>query len=417
MNLITQQQTSIVDPTPGTTADSKASMMEIHGLGPCKIIDTPGADESGVLGDKKREKVFQSLKESNVALLVVEPGNPGSEKTALSLLSSLPADCKPLILYNVKAGTESAAVQKIDEFEQKIADPTKGPIPSLTLNFLSRDTTVLHRILKFICVHVKPYSAPVSLLPPGITFDENSSVLLNIPMDAETPGARLLKPQSMLLEALLRDYISAVAFRMNLISARAPETSETYEKERRRFRRLIEHLGTDQNLKLIVTDSQAIKEVSLFTKDLGVPITTFSVMMANYMSGGRLPLFIEGIRAFEKLEPQSKILICEACNHDRIVDDIGTVQIPKALKKKFGEDGISLDFAFGREYQTKNLGDYSLILHCGGCMLNQQQMNARLSDMEAVGVPITNYGLLLSYLASPGVLNRVLEPWKLDFRN
>jgi hypothetical protein len=105
-------------------------------------------------------------------------------------------------------------------------------------------------------------------------------------------------------------------------------------------------------------------------------------------------------------------LICEACNHNRIIDDIGTTQIPNLIKKRFGPDFIRIDFAFGREYQTKDFSEYKLILHCGGCMLDQQKMNSRLKDLEIHNVPITNYGLFISYLNSKNSLNDVLKIWK-----
>lgn len=269
-------------------------------------------------------------------------------------------------------------------------------------------------MVSFLETSIRPRKLDVSLLPPGIRFDKRSRVLLNIPMDGETPSGRLLKPQAMVHEALLRQYVGVYAHRMDLASGRSAD-AQTREAEKSRFRQVISDLHASGQLKLIITDSQAIKEAASWTADLPVPLTTFSITMAHYMSGGRLPLFIEGLRAFETLPAHSRVLICEACNHDRIQDDIGTVQIPNALKKRFGEQGISIDHSFGRQYQTKCFRDYSLILHCGGCMLDQQQMNARLADLQSTGVPITNYGLLLSYLASPQALQRVLQPWQLNY--
>lgn len=113
-----------------------------------------------------------------------------------------------------------------------------------------------------------------------------------------------------------------------------------------------------------------------------------------------------------RLGGAGRALICEACNHDRIADDIGVVQIPRHLKRLFG-DRLQLEWSFGREYATKRLRDYDVVIHCGGCMLDQQQMRARLGDIESTGVPITNYGLLLSWVQSPSALSRVLEPWRL----
>jgi len=236
-------------------------------------------------------------------------------------------------------------------------------------------------------------------------------------MDAETPSGRLLRPQAVVLEELLRQYVSTFCYRMDLKKARSTNLEERAEEESR-FRTSIASLNSSRRLRLMITDSQAMDVVHKWTTDANgvdevVPLTTFSVTMINYLSGGRLPKFVDGIKQFENLKRGDRVLICEACNHDRIQDDIGTVQIPTKLKRRFGEGVVGIDHAFGREYQTKILGDYQLVIHCGGCMLDQQKMNARLSDIESSGVPITNYGLLLSYLSSKQALDRVLRPWTL----
>jgi len=296
----------------------------------------------------------------------------------------------------------------------------------------------MNRVVKFIASNSKPHSSKVALLPPGIRFDPEAVVFLNIPMDAETPSGRLLRPQAVVLEELLRQYVSTFCYRMDLKKARSTNLEERAEEESR-FRTSIASLNSSRRLRLMITDSQAMDVVHKWTTDANgvdevVPLTTFSVTMINYLSGGRLPKFVDGIKQFENLKRGDRVLICEACNHDRheaceprvswatntllnginrIQDDIGTVQIPTKLKRRFGEGVVGIDHAFGREYQTKILGDYQLVIHCGGCMLDQQKMNARLSDIESSGVPITNYGLLLSYLSSKQALDRVLRPWTL----
>ena len=419
MNLLTQQNTSIVDSTPGTTADTKAALMEIHALGPVKLMDTPGVDERGELGSKKRDKVLQALKESDAALLVVDPASASLEhlESVLQLLDASPPSLKPLVLYNAHAGQLAPAslLQRAEQIDAAVlahvAPRLAAPsVPSLLVDFHAPDA--LRRVLQFLGAAVSPRQAPVSVLPPGVRLDRSSRVLLNIPMDGETPSGRLLRPQAMVQEALLREYAGVYAFRMDLAAARARDESQVAQ-ERERYREALRALATGGHLRLIMTDSQAVKEAATWSQDLEVPLTTFSVAMAHYMSGGRLPLFIEGLRVFEGLKAASRVLICEACNHDRIQDDIGTMQIPAALQKRFGADGIRIDHSFGREYQTKNLKEYDLILHCGGCMLDQQQMNARLADLESFGIPITNYGLVLSFLSGPAILKRVLQPWQI----
>ena len=417
MNLLTQQATSIVDATPGTTADNKVALMEIHALGAVKLIDTPGADERGELGGKKRLRAVQALKESDVALLVVDPLAEASERTTAELLDArkeAAQGCRPVVIYNVRRDADQKqALSRVEEIEEVLQQRLGGaPLVSLVVDLHAE--AALQRVLQLLVGVMQQGRRPqVSPLPPGVHFDKDSRVLLNVPMDAESPGGRLLRPQALVQEALLREFVGVFAYRMDLAEARSSDPSNK-AKERRRFRENVEALATGKRLKLIVTDSQAVGEAAAWSEDLAVPITTFSVAMAHLTSGGRLPLFVEGIKAFERLKPGSRVLICEACNHDRIQDDIGTVQLPKALKARFGADGIRIDHSFGRQYQTFDLRQYSLILHCGGCMLDQQQMGARLADLETAGVPITNYGLLLSYLSGPSVLSRVLEPWSLS---
>jgi predicted GTPase len=135
-------------------------------------------------------------------------------------------------------------------------------------------------------------------------------------------------------------------------------------------------------------------------------------MMINFMSKGKLTLFADGIKAMDDLCEGDKILITEACNHSRIAEDIGTVQIPNFIKKKYS--GVEVEYAFGREFRDKkDISKYKLIIHCGGCMIDSQKLAARLRDLESVGVPITNYGVFLAYMQGKETLRRVLKPWGL----
>ncbi|ELR20974.1 iron hydrogenase assembly protein [Acanthamoeba castellanii str. Neff] len=439
MNLISQQETSIVDSKPGTTADTKVALMEMHDLGPVKLFDTPGIDEEGLLGEKKRRKAFDVLKECNAAVVVVNPFNPASLEAARDVIQEASAKQKKgddsaqmrvMVVFNV-FGQQMAEIRKatntiLDAAEKSLTpDRTSLQITSIALDLNSPEA--MGRVVKFVTTNTKPHSSNVSLLPSALQLGPDSVVFLNIPMDAETPSGRLLRPQALVQEELLRQYASTFCYRMDLKKARSPIEEERREEEQR-FRSSVDALKSQNKLKLLITDSQATDVVHKWTMEPGtaapsdqggqssqetVPLTTFSVMMINYMSGGRLSAFVEGIKRFETLKHGDKVLICEACNHDRIQDDIGTVQIPAKLRQRFGEGTIGVDHAFGREYQTKILNDYQLVIHCGGCMLDQQKMAARLSDIEGSGVPITNYGLLLSYLAAKQGLSRVLRPWGL----
>ncbi|KAL9646410.1 hypothetical protein ABK040_006409 [Willaertia magna] len=396
MNCLTKSNTSIVDSTPGTTADVKVTMMELHQIGSCKIMDTPGTDESSILGEKKREKTIDSLKESNICIIVIDPFHRSSiEQDQIETELGVNEFDSNTLQNKLFCGTtcidlesniaHSKSIKFIEESYKKFKNQQ-----------LSTDNTNKY---------------PQRLLPK---IEENGTVFLNIPMDEETPSGRLLKPQAMVHEYLLREYNNVFSYRMNLKNARSNDLI-VVEKEKQRFLNVIKPLIESNQLKLLITDSQAIDIIHPWTIDNKlelIDITTFSVIMINFMSNGRLNDFMKGIEVFKSLQKGDSVLICEACNHNRIADDIGTVQIPNAIQKRFGKDNIGIDHVFGREYQLiRDLTKYKLIIHCGGCMIDKQKMNARLNDLSKAGVPITNYGLLLSFLKSEEALQRVVKPF------
>jgi hypothetical protein len=232
---------------------------------------------------------------------------------------------------------------------------------------------------------------------------------LIIPMDEETPAGRFLRPQQMVIEYLTRNGAWPVAFRLNLTKARS-EDEEDRTEERDRYNKFLESF--ESGPEYVITDSQAVDVINHWTPER-IGLTTFSITMINYMSGGKLNRFVEGLDALEKLDDNSMVLIVEACNHTRICDDIGTKQIPDKLRRL--SPGIKIDYNFGREFRDpEKLAGYDLVIHCGGCMISQQKMAARVRDMENIGVPFTNYGLFLSRFQGVETLKRVLDPWGVD---
>lgn len=184
------------------------------------------------------------------------------------------------------------------------------------------------------------------------------------------------------------------------------------DRERKKFTEFLEALEKGSGgLQLVVTDSQAIDVMSKWVPE-SIPLTTFSIMMINQTAGGDMDLFVRGAARMNELTPESRVLIAEACNHDRIAEDIGTVQIPKKLNSFF--PGITVEHAFGREFpDPQGLREYDLVIHCGGCMISRQKLAARVGRLSEAGVPITNYGFALSWFEGPEVLSRVLEPWRI----
>lgn len=400
MNAITQQKTSIVDSTPGTTADTKVSLMEIHSLGPCKLLDTAGINESGELGQKKLTKTFSAIKESDIVIFVIDPFNFSPDPFKKVFDVALRRKKVIALVFNEFEG-------KFENFEQekskvkRFFDSMLGKnIPEISVKAINqKDTNKL--IVNFIS-SLLPKKVNTPLLPLKY-LGPSKSIFLNTPLDIESPNGRLLKPQQMMLEFALRKESPVICFNMNLKKARSQNNNEK-DDEYNSFINIIHSIKPS----ILVTDSQAIDIMNLWTPK-EYPLTTFSVIMANVQSNNGLKPFLNGIATLKNLKSGDKVLICEACNHDRIIDDIGTVQIPTKLKKVF--PNIEIDWAFGREYETKNLNDYALALHCGGCMISKQQMQSRLDDLYESGVPVSNYGLTLSWLASPDAFDRVISPF------
>ena len=398
MNLLTQQKTSIVDPTPGTTADTKIALQEIHGMGPVKLFDTAGADERSVLGDKKRRKAFADLKECDLVLLVIDPAAETFDVEDVLLNQARDLDKQILIVYNLFRPEDEKRVREVERRLSLLRFYKK-------IRIAATDPDYRRPLLHFILNNFESRNHPMPLLP---FLEENEFYILIIPMDEETPPGRYLRPQAMVEEYITRRWAYPVSFRLDLKKARSADSAER-EGERRRFLDLVGGLG--RQAKAIITDSQAMDVMALWCPE-SILLTTFSIVMINYISRGRLNRFVEGITAMDEIGEGDAVLIVEACNHSRIGEDIGTVQIPNYLRKRI--PGIRIEHNFGREFQeNEDLKKYKLVIHCGGCMITPQKLSARIRDLENIGVPFTNYGLTLSYMQGEAALRKVLAPWGL----
>jgi len=392
MNMLTQQQTSIVDPTPGTTADTKTALQEIHGMGPVRLFDTAGLDEASGLGLKKRAKVLADLKECDLVLLVIDPDTRDFTAENEVLANARELDKQILVLYNLFG---PLAERRIPFVEQSIGLLRFHKKMSL----VATDMACRQPLLDFILANFVSKNAKMELLP---FLERDEFYVLNIPMDAETPPGRYLRPQAMAEEYITRNWAYPVSYRMDLGKARNGDASER--------RRWDTFLGSfSRRPKAIITDSQAMDLMHAWTPD-DMMLTTFSIMMINYVSRGRLARFAEGIRVLTDLKAGDKILIAEACNHSRIAEDIGTVQIPDFVKRRW--PGVVIEHNFGREFQeNQHLQSYKLVVHCGGCMITAQKLLARIHDLDSVGVPYTNYGIFLAWMQGLEAMKKVLRPW------
>jgi len=396
MNLLTQQETSIVDATPGTTADTKIALQEFHGIGPVKLFDTAGLDEAGELGDKKRHKTFNDLKECDLVLLVIDPATQDLHVEQEVIEKARDLDKQILIIFNhfQPEGDASSVEKKLEllRFYKKI-------------HLRANNSTCRAELIEFIIQHYTPKQDKTELLP---FVKKDEYYVLIIPMDVETPPGRYLRPQAMVEEYITRQWAYPVSFRLDLGAARG--TKEQAAEEKRRFDAFLNNFQKRPHT--MITDSQAMDIMKSWCPS-DIALTTFSIVMINYFSRGRLNEFATGVKALERLKSGDKVLIVEACNHSRIGEDIGTVQLPKHFAKRY--PGVMIEHNFGREFQdNKHLEQYKLIIHCGGCMISAQKLQARLRDLESVGVPITNYGVILAYLQGPEALERVLKPFKLQ---
>lgn len=358
INAITGQSVSVVSDVPGTTTDAVRKSMEILPLGPVVLIDTPGFDDEGALGDMRVERTRLALKECDAALLVVDPEN-GMGDTENELIRLFDENHTPYITVYSKSDTKK----------------TDG----LCVSALTGDgIKLLLDKLSYICENSENKRRIIGdLLSPG------DSVILVTPIDSAAPKGRLILPQV----ETLRDVLDAGAF--------ATVVQETEYKDALK--------ALKNPPKIVVTDSQAFEKISSETPE-DIPLTGFSVLMARYK--GILSHALKGACAIDALNDGDKVLIAEACTHKRQCQDIGTVKMPAWLSA-YTKKKLSFDFSSGKSFPGE-LSEYSLIIQCGGCMITEREVKARYIAAESASVPITNYGTAIAHIH--GILNRAVAP-------
>ena len=372
INALTGQDTALVSDIPGTTTDPVSKAMELHGIGPCVIIDTPGFDDEGTLGEMRIERTLKAIERTDIALLFCEESDLQAEKEWMQQLKSKNI---PVILILNKADIRenvSSIVAKIEsELQQKpmvvSAKEQKG-LEDIRLAILEK--------------------LPQDFEQPSITGDlvgENDLVLLVMPQDIQAPKGRLILPQVQTMRELLDK-------KCLIMSCTTDKLSQTLK-------------ALAYPPKLIITDSQVFKTV-YEQKPAESLLTSFSVLMAGYK--GDIRQFIEGASAIDSLTESSRVLIAEACAHAPMTEDIGRVKIPRLLRKKVGE-GLHIDMVSGSDF-PKDLSEYDLIIHCGACMFNRKHVMNRLEQASMQQVPMTNYGITLAHLM--GILDKIVYDGK-----
>ena len=367
-NALTGQDTALVSDIPGTTTDPVSKAMELHGVGPCVIIDTPGFDDKGTLGEMRIERTLKAIERTDIALLLCEEADLQEEST---WMEQLKAKNIPVILIINKADIRKGASNIAAHIEQALHQ--KPIIVS------AKEKQGMEEIRLAILEKL-----PQDFEQPSITGDlvsENDLVLLVMPQDIQAPKGRLILPQVQ----TMRELLDKKCLIMSCTTDKLPQTLKALAYPP----------------KLIITDSQVFKTV-YEQKPIESQLTSFSVLMAGYK--GDIRQFIEGASAIDRLTENSHVLIAEACAHAPMTEDIGRVKIPRLLRKKIGE-GLQIDMVSGSDF-PKDLSKYDLIIHCGACMFNRKHVMNRLENASCQKVPMTNYGITLAHLM--GILDKIV---------
>ncbi len=369
INAITHEQTSVVSPLAGTTTDSVARSMELHGIGATLFIDTPGFDDDSSIGEQRVARSRQTLNRTDITLLLFDQSDMAHEKLWCEELKRREIPIIP-ILSKIDIRPEQEKVSLTIAIEQLC-----GESPLLLSGQNGVDIEI---IIEAILRKIEPTSPPRPLTAGLVS--QGDVVMLVMPQDPQAPKGRIILPQVQTLRELLDMGAIAVSC-----------TTEA----------ILQTLSTlSAPPKLIITDSQLFDEVYAL-KPAETLLTSFSILMAGYK--GDVELFIEGARAIESLTPTSRILIAEACAHAPIAEDIGRVKLPRILRQRIG-DTLSIDIVSGRNFPD-DLTPYDLIIHCGGCMFNRKYMMHRVDCATSQGVPITNYGVVIATLS--GIIDKV----------
>ena len=367
INSLTNQNIAIVSDVAGTTTDPVKKSMELLPIGPVVIIDTPGLDDEGELGLLRVKKAKQVLNYIDLAIVVrdIERINLRKEEEIINLIKS--KNVPYIVVYNKIDRYNPVNELVLSENEYVVSAKTGEGIEKLKDDIgkmLKKDTE--KRIVQDL-------------------VKENDTVVLVIPIDAGAPKGRIILPQQQVLRELVDKQVSVVI-------ASPENLSSTLEK-------------LNKKPDLVITDSQVFGKVDKIVSE-DILLTSFSILFARYK--GNLETLVKGVKGLDKLEDSSIVLISEGCTHHRQCEDIGTVKMPKWIKEYTGKD-INFEFTSGGEF-PEDLSKYDLIVHCGGCMINEREMHYRLAQANDSECNITNYGMTIAKIH--GILERSLKPFK-----
>ncbi|MCX7615215.1 MAG: [FeFe] hydrogenase H-cluster maturation GTPase HydF [Clostridiales bacterium] len=363
VNAVTGQDLAVVSDIKGTTTDPVYKSMELLPLGPVMIIDTPGFDDEGTLGELRIRKTKQVLNKTDIAVLVVDASEGLSDYDRDLLKLFQEKQINYIVVFNKTDLLQAHEMPK--ENEIYVSAVNKEGITELK-EMISKQATTDDMKLQIV----------------GDLIHPSDFVVLVTPIDKAAPKGRLILPQQQTIRDILETDATAIVVK---------------EFE---LRETLDNLGKKPSL--VITDSQVFAKVSADTP-VDIPLTSFSILMARYK--GLLETAIKGVAAIEHLKDGDTVLIAEGCTHHRQCDDIGSVKIPRWLKNYTGKQ-INIKTTSGTEFPD-DLSPYALIIHCGGCMLNEREVKYRMKCAKDQNVPITNYGITIAYMQ--GILKRSLE--------
>jgi [FeFe] hydrogenase H-cluster maturation GTPase HydF len=368
INAVAGQEISIVSDIKGTTTDPVRKSMEILPLGPVVLTDTPGYDDEGPLGDLRVKRARSALRYTDIAVMVID-SETGISEHDMRFRDIIAEKDIPIITVFSKADISRRAVNK-EKMEISVSSVTKEGIEELKELIGNLETG--RDIRRFIVADL---------------LDEDDIVILVCPIDESAPKGRLILPQTLTIRELLDHHIK-------MMVCQPEDLKDT-----------LSVLSTKP--KMVITDSQAFGAVSKDTPD-NVLLTSFSILFARYK--GDLNRLIEGAKALKNIRTGDRILISEGCTHHRQCKDIGTVKIPGWIEEYTGAEPV-YEFSSGGDFPD-DLSRFSLIVHCGACMLNEKEMKSRMDKAEEQGIPLVNYGALIAQVH--GILSRSLEPFGLS---
>lgn len=363
INAMTGQDLAIVSDVAGTTTDPVLKAMELLPLGPVVIIDTPGLDDEGELGLMRVKKAYQILNKTDIALVVTD-GTVGVTEEDEKIIARIREKKVPFLIVR----------NKIDLCETMEKEEDMICVSAVTGQNIQE---LKERIGKLAPLEDGSRKIVSDILQP------DDFVVLVVPIDSAAPKGRLILPQ----QQTIRDVLEAGA---------AAVVTRDHELEN-----MMKALG--RKPRLVITDSQVFGSVSKIVPE-DVELTSFSILMARYK--GDLEENVRGARMLENLQDGDKILISEGCTHHRQCEDIGTVKLPRWIREYTGKQ-LEFCFTSGTEFPV-DLSAYALIVHCGGCMLNDREMKYRLKCAQDQAIPMTNYGICIAYLN--GILERSIRP-------